>query len=416
MFKKSVGILVYYWPPCGGSGVQRWLRFSNNLCELGWDVHVFTFDNPQSPIKDQSLLKLINPKIKISKIKGFEVPLFLKNNSKEESYTFKSSSLIEYFKTIVRELFFFPDTRRFLIQPSTKHIIQYIKKNKIKYLITSGPPHSMHYIGYYIKRKIQIKWITDFRDPWTNFFQNRIINRFKFTFKRHLHSESKILNNCDSVFMASKSLNILRKKSKKYLYIPSGFDEFIESNDHNKFRILYSGSMKFIQNPEKLWIVLEEILNSHIDFQKSLEVLLIGSIDKKILMSKKFLKIKKYCSFYPYLSKEKLDYEISISQLLLVSSVNMPKVNDVITGKFFHYLSSRKKILGFANKGSDLENIIRNTNSGKCFDYETSQELKEFIQNCFNNYSNKISNERKFCKKYLSTRITKDIENHLLSI
>tara|TARA_B100000989_G_C19522254_1_gene464801 strand:+ start:1500 stop:2750 length:1251 start_codon:yes stop_codon:yes gene_type:complete len=416
MLNKSIGILVYYWPPSGGSGVQRWLRFSNKLCQMGWDVHIFTFDNPQYPIIDNSLLKLINPKIKISKIKGFEVPLFFKKKSNEESYLLNDNNLINYFKSLVRELFFFPDTRRFLIKPSTKHVIKYIKKNKLKYLITSGPPHSMHYIGYYIKRKIQIKWITDFRDPWTNFFQNRMINRFKFTFKRHFQSESKILNNCDSVFMASKSLNILRKKSKKYLFIPSGFDEFIESNDHNKFRILYSGSMKFIQNPEKLWIVLEEILNSHIDFKKSLEVLLIGNIDKKILMSKKFLKIKKYCSFNTYLSKEKLDYEISISQLLLVSSVNMPKVNDVITGKFFHYLSSRKKILGFANKGSDLENLIRKTNSGKCFDYETTQELKEYIQNCFNNFCDNISNDRQFCKKYLSSRITKDIENHLLSI
>tara|TARA_B100000886_G_scaffold340283_1_gene308930 strand:- start:607 stop:1857 length:1251 start_codon:yes stop_codon:yes gene_type:complete len=416
MFKKSIGILVYYWPPSGGSGVQRWLRFSNNLCQLGWDVHIFTFDNPQYPIIDNSLLKLINPKIKISKIKGYEVPLFFKKKSKEESYILNDNNLINYFKSLVRELFFFPDTRRFLIKPSTTHIVKYIKKNKLKYFLTSGPPHSMHLIGYHVKRKTKIKWITDFRDPWANFFQNKIINKFKFTHKKHLQLESKILDNCDLVFIASRSLNILRKKSKKYFFIPSGFDYSIESNDYNKFRILYSGSMKFIQNPEKLWVVLEKILDKHDKFKKSLEIIFIGNIDEKIINSEKFIRIKKYCSFKSSISKDELDYEISISQLLLVSSVNMPEVNDVITGKFFHYLSSKKTILGFANKGSDLENIISKTRSGICFEYQSTKELKDFIENCFNNYHNNISNDRSHCNKYLSSKIITKVEKHLLSI
>ena len=59
MNKKSIGILAYYWPPAGGSGVQRWLRFSNHLCDLGWNVHVFTFSNPKYPIVDKQNLEIV---------------------------------------------------------------------------------------------------------------------------------------------------------------------------------------------------------------------------------------------------------------------------------------------------------------------------------------------------------------------
>ena len=76
MSKKSIGILAYYWPPAGGSGVQRWLRFSNHLCDLGWDVHVFTFKNPKYPILNNSNVEKVNPLIKVNKIKGFEFPSF----------------------------------------------------------------------------------------------------------------------------------------------------------------------------------------------------------------------------------------------------------------------------------------------------------------------------------------------------
>ena len=94
MNKKSIGILAYYWPPAGGSGVNRWLRFSNHLSDLGWDVHVFTFKNPKYPILDNSTLEKVNPLIKVSKISGFEFPNFLTRYSSEESvYYHRHSSL-----------------------------------------------------------------------------------------------------------------------------------------------------------------------------------------------------------------------------------------------------------------------------------------------------------------------------------
>ena len=238
MNKKSIGILAYYWPPAGGSGVQRWLRFSNHLCDLGWDVHVFTFKNPKYPVLDNSTLEVINPLIKVSKISGFEFPSFFTKLSSEESVYYHTISNNypsfgttfskyhhlsqgRYFYHMVRELFLFPDARKFLINPTYKFLKQYYKENNLNALITTGPPHSMHLAGVKLKQDIGVNWVADFRDPWSNFFQNKLLNQLESTMKKHVKAENEVLKNCDAAFTTSQSLRskFLDKNSKISMFL-----------------------------------------------------------------------------------------------------------------------------------------------------------------------------------------------------
>ena len=237
---KTIGILAYYWPPAGGSGVQRWLRFANHLCDLGWDVHVFTFKNPKYPIREKSSLEIINPKIKVNKIKGFEFPKFMTSPSENilfNNYYSDYSSTRSYmydqvarkFIYTLRELFLFPDARRFLINPSYKFLKNYFRKHNLNHLITTGPPHSMHLAGMKLKKDSGIKWIADFRDPWSNFFQNKLLNELNLTIKKHEKAEADVLKNCDGVFTTSESLkskfSIKNKNSYCLLYTSDAADE-----------------------------------------------------------------------------------------------------------------------------------------------------------------------------------------------
>ena len=417
MDKKSVGILTYYWPPSGGSGVQRWLRFSNHLAELGWEVHVFTFKNPQFEVIDNDNIGLVNPSIKVNKIKGFEPSKFLKSlftyKSKFRTYSdgvgfrHDNSSITS---AVIRELFFFPDARKFLIGPAYKFIKKYFQENNLNHLITTGPPHSMHNVGLRLKRDIKIKWITDFRDPWSNFFQNKLLNQLESTQKKHLREEERILKNADAVLTTAKSLNQeFSKVNNECFYIPSGFKNTISCKTHKKFRILYAGSMKPIQNPRNLWAALSDLIETKEDFKELVEIVLIGNIDNHILVSDEFKRIKKRKIIDP-ISKSELDKEIGISELLVVCSVNMKSSNDIIPGKFFHYLSSNKNILGITNKGSDLENIIIDTQSGKSFDYNNYHDLKNYIYENFKDYLIGKSKKRKTVSKYMSSNIAQKIE------
>ena len=424
---KTIGILAYYWPPAGGSGVQRWLRFANHLCDLGWDVHVFTFKNPKYPIREKSSLEIINPKIKVNKIKGFEFPKFMTSPSENilfNNYYSDYSSTQSYmydqvarkFIYTLRELFLFPDARRFLINPSYKFLKNYFRKHNLNHLITTGPPHSMHLAGMKLKKDSGIKWIADFRDPWSNFFQNKLLNELDLTIKKHEKAEADVLKNCDGVFTTSESLKSkFSIKNKNSYYVPSGFEKEIESTDHNKFRIIYAGSMKEIQNPKNLWLALHDLIKSDEKFKDLLEIILIGNIDRRVINSIEFKKIRDR-QILSYMSKKQLDNEISKSQLQVVCSVNYPDSDDIVPGKFFHYLSSKKNILGISNKGSDLEKIINETKSGMSFDYDNYEDLKNYIYKCYQVFLKGVKPKKELDEKYLSINIAKKIEQIVLNI
>ena len=424
---KTIGILAYYWPPAGGSGVQRWLRFANHLCDLGWDVHVFTFKNPKYPIREKSSLEIINPKIKVNKIKGFEFPKFMTSPSENilfNNYYSDYSSTRSYmydqvarkFIYTLRELFLFPDARRFLINPSYKFLKNYFRKHNLNHLITTGPPHSMHLAGMKLKKDSGIKWIADFRDPWSNFFQNKLLNELDLTIKKHEKAEADVLKNCDGVFTTSESLKSkFSIKNKNSYYVPSGFEKEIESTDHNKFRIIYAGSMKEIQNPKNLWVALHDLIKSDEKFKDLLEIILIGNIDRRVINSIEFKKIRDR-KILSYMSKKQLDDEISKSQLQVVCSVNYPDSDDIVPGKFFHYLSSKKNILGISNKGSDLEKIIMETKSGMSFDYDNYEDLKNYIYKCYQVFLKGVKPKKGLDEKYLSINIAKKIEQIVLNI
>ncbi|MEC7247116.1 MAG: hypothetical protein VXV80_02545 [Bacteroidota bacterium] len=402
---NKIGILTYYWPPSGGSGVQRWLRFSNELVKLGHDVHVFTFKNPNYPIVDNELLKKVDNKVKVNFISGFELPNFLTNKNSNSSESYKSSGV----KSFVRELFFFPDSRKYLISPSVKYIKKYIEKTPLNCLITSGPPHSMLLVGLKLKKTTNLKWIADFRDPWSNFVQNKFLNKLESTKIKHENKENLALKFSDAVLTTSKSLNKeFKVKNHNTFYTPSGFENFIKPKAYNKFRILYAGSMKEFQNPINLWIALKELIESDISFKDLVEIVLIGNIDKNIIENKEF-RLLQNTKIVSYLSKNNLDKEISISELLLVCSVNVEGSNDIVPGKFFHYLSSGKKILGISNKGTDLENIIKETKSGMSFSYDNHADLKNYIYKCFSDYKDGKVNNQKTDDKFLSSNIAKNI-------
>ena len=257
MINKKILIISYYWPPSGRSGVQRWLNFSNQLSVKGWDITVFTALNPKYPLIDNTLPKSVNKSIKVVKIPIFEPTSFLKSNNSDN---IKADNIFSKILLWIRANLFFPDSRMFWIKKVSRKATDYIKKNDINYLITTAPPFSTHLIGLNIKKNTDVKWISDFRDPWSGFFQFKLLPLLTFQRKRHLKAELQCLNFSDTVITTSPSLTL------KYSLINSnchtvfnGFNSFIKTKDSDGFLLMYSGVMKSIQNPINLWSVLEEI-------------------------------------------------------------------------------------------------------------------------------------------------------------
>nr|MCU0397817.1 glycosyl transferase [Cyclobacteriaceae bacterium] len=208
--EKKVLIITYYWPPSGGSGVQRWLKFVKYLPQFGWQPYVYTPENPSFEVKDETLLKDIPIEAEVIKLPIWEPysmfnRLTLLAGGKEKSSNrnepeVKPSSGFQRLATWVRANLFIPDPRIFWIKPSVRFLHDFLKERKIITIITTGPPHSMHLIGLKLKKKNpDLNWIADFRDPWTEWGLWEKFGTGAWAMRRHRKLEHKVLISADHV-------------------------------------------------------------------------------------------------------------------------------------------------------------------------------------------------------------------------
>ena len=208
---KRALVITYYWPPTGGSGVQRWLKFAELLPRFGWEPVIYTPENPEQLVVDESLLDEIPAGTEIIKTHITE-PYGIyrkftggKGIAKEVNIVSASAdkSPVQRLSMFVRGNFFVPDPRCLWIRPSVRFLKRYIKEHPIDVIISTGPPNSMHLIGRNLKRETGLPWIADFRDPWTEIFYFKHIPMCGYVRKKHLRLEKSVLDEADTVVAVS---------------------------------------------------------------------------------------------------------------------------------------------------------------------------------------------------------------------
>jgi len=382
---NKILIISYYWPPSGGSGVQRWVNFSNNLSLIGWEVTVITAQNPNYPVIDNKLVSIINKSIKVIKIPIFDPTALIKRKNSDNISV--NNNVFNKIILWIRANLFFPDSRMFWIKKVSKQATDYVKKNNVKCLITSAPPFSTHIIGQNVKKNTNVRWISDFRDPWSDFFQFKLLPLKSFMKKKHFKAESNTLKLSDAVITTSPSLtkeySLINKNS---FTVFNGFNSFVKNKRSKKFTLMYSGIMKTIQNPKIFWLVLNDISKTHKSFFDDLCIRFIGDFDNEIINHVKGSFIESKVAFEKYIEKENLDEEMSKANVLILCTVNLNNVKNVIPGKLYYYFSLSRPIIAFSNLDSDLNEIITKTNSGKVFDYINEIDLKNHILELYSDY------------------------------
>ena len=211
MDNNKILIITYYWPPAGGPGVQRWLKFVKYLPDFGFQPIVYIPENPTYPIVDEALLSEVSSQAIIIRnkiVEPYQWASFLsKNKTKKISSGIipnkRKQSVLEQFLLWIRGNIFIPDARVLWVKPSVKFLEKYISENGITTIITSGPPHSLHLIGLELKRKLNVKWVADFRDPWTTIGYHKAMKLSDFAANKHKELEHKVLNSADLILVTS---------------------------------------------------------------------------------------------------------------------------------------------------------------------------------------------------------------------
>lgn len=391
---KPILIITYYWPPSGGAGVQRWLKFSKYLPEYGWRPIIFTPENPDFDLHDESLLKDVHPEVDVLKFPIWEPYRIFKKLSGQKEL--KQGQILEDAKgswlkglaVWLRGNLFVPDPKVFWVKPSTKYLLDIIEANKIRHVITTGPPHSLHLIGRNLKMKMpSITWLADFRDPWTEWEILHAMKIAKPIWAIHLKMEKQVLKVADAVLATSDSAAESFKKlgARKKLVITNGFDETDGIKSQRKveeaFKISHIGMLSAARNPSKLWKALNDLITD--ESQRTFELKLTGIISCEVLKSiqsqNALSLVLKTESTVPH---AKVGEYYAESDLLLLIQTKSESQQTQLPGKLFEYLQAKRPILCIGDVNSDLARILQETNSGRCFGYEDSEGILNYLKLC----------------------------------
>lgn len=426
MDNNKIVIITYYWPPAGGPGVQRWLKFVKYLPDFGFEPIVYLPENPSYPIIDENLLSEVSNQLVILRnkiVEPYQWASFLsKNKTKKISSGIipnnKKQTILDQLLLWIRGNVFIPDARVLWVKPSVKYLEKYLSENGITTIITSGPPHSLHLIGLELKQKLNVRWVADFRDPWTTIGYHKEFKLLEFAANKHKQLENKVLNNADLILVTSPSTRAEFKKitSKPIEVITNGFDVEKIGNQivDKKFSLAHIGSFLSERNPRILWESISELIRENPLFASHFQLKLIGAISQEVLDSIALFQLQNYVNNLGYVSHDEAIVHQKKSQVLLLIEINSEDTKSIIPGKLFEYLVSERPIIGVGPKGCDFAEIIIDTNTGVFVDYSEKEKLKNYIANYFSLFlEGNLKSNGVGLQKYSRKNLTEKLANLL---
>ena len=427
---KRVLIITYYWPPSGGSGVQRWLKMSKYLPEYGWQPVIYTALDAEYPVEDRTLERDIPAEAEVIKRKIVEPYTFYKRflgikNEQKIKVGFinegeRKQGWKENLSLWVRGNLFIPDARCWWVKPSVRFLKQYLKEHPVDAIISTGPPHSMHLIALKLHKALNIPWIADFRDPWTEIDYYDQLHLTPRSDRKHHKLEHEVLTQADQVVTVApdgaRRLEALGACNVKTIY--NGFDwndedRSTETRPQNeKFNLTYIGVLSKIQNPENLWEAIGELVEESESFGKKLQINMIGQIDQSVEVAIRKAKLEQYVVFRPYIPHEQVLQQQQAADLLLLLLMpdSTPRAKGLLTGKLFEYLSSGTPILCIGPEDGDAAHIISEVQAGVTVDFEDKGKMKTEIYKLFTVYKeNQLKTNRdQQLLKYSRRNLAKD--------
>jgi len=424
---KPVLIITYYWPPSGGSGVQRWLKFAKYLPEFGYNPIILTVNPDQAsyPVLDESLIDEIPDSIKVFKTKTFEVFNLYKKSLGKGQYPHSSfvnepkPSVSQKLARFIRGNFFIPDSRIGWKKYAVRKAKELILKYDIKHIVTTGPPHSAHLIGLALKQKMNVKWIADFRDPWTDIFFYDQFYHTGFAKRRDATLERNVLEATDSVVIVSQALkDLLLEKSdrvapEKIHVIPNGFDETdfsLPSNTpEDEFVITFTGSLANEAN--KMDVFAKVLAESMKEYPKiPVKFKFVGNIAQNIKDLFRKNDIEHIIDIIPY-SPHKVAVQYLLNSTACFSVIKRTEKNKgILSGKIFDYLGSQKPIICIGPEDGNVAEILSECHAGRVLDYENEEGQKSYLQALFTGWMEnpELDIQEQLYLKYSRRSLTKE--------
>lgn len=352
---RRVLVITYYWPPTGGSGVQRWLKFAKYLPLEGWQPVIYTPSNPEQLAVDESLLAEIPDEVEVLKrpirepyaiyhklmgrgsVKGSGVnPI----NSQKKSWK-------QRLMLWIRSNLFVPDPRAGWVRPSVKFLCSYLEEHPVDVIVTTGPPQSVHLIGKGLHRRIGVPWVADFRDPWTKMFFFENLPLLPWVRRRHFRLEKSVLDEATAVISVTPRVqaDFAARTSTPVHLITNGYDESdfaadLPERTDGKFRVVHTGLFASDGNPLELWNALAGLCSESSEFAQRLEIRLAGKVDPEIVEAITEAGLGAQLKLLGYLPHPESVAELRQADIILLPLRHGPEYSKVYPGKIFECMAA----------------------------------------------------------------------------
>lgn len=423
---EKVLIVTYYWPPSGGSGVQRWLKFVKYLPSFGWQPYVFTPENPSVEIRDESLLKDIPPEAEVIRLPIWEpYGLFRKASSlagkkapsQTDFITTGSKSLLQSVTSWIRGNLFIPDARIFWVKPSVQVLSDILKSNHISTLVTTGPPHSMHLIGLKLKKlNPTLRWIVDLRDPWSEWDFLDTLSLTGWARRKHQRLEREVLQAADRVItIAPYHVERFEKLGgRKVDLITNGFDETdfagIERKRTTRFTLRHIGMVDELRDPRPFMEAVKMMLDKEPGLKESIVIEFIGAVNSSfqnyVSAEPVLASITSFRKPMPHAELVGLYGETNVQLLVLAHTALAP---GNLPGKFFEYLASGNFILGIGPEKSDAAAILQATRAGEIIDRGNSKAMTDILRRQFQRWQTGVREDERNVESFSRKSLTRKL-------
>ena len=429
---KKVLIVTYYWPPAGGAGVQRVLKFVKYLPQFGWEPIILTVEKPDSPVEDTSLLKDITEGTRVYKTKSLEpFELYKKFIGKEKSSKIPSDVLVskknlstkDKISNWIRLNVFIPDAKIGWKHYAVNKGLEIIEAENIDLIFTTSPPHTVQLIGRSLANKSGLKWIADFRDPWMEMIHYQANNRSKLAVSLESKIEKSILRNADRIITVSNEIKKLfnsKTENIKVEVIPNGYDETDVNIDFtppvkSDFVISYTGIISETKIPFALLRAVKKLKEEGF---ANIKIIFAGKVPDEFNDAILSLKLEKNYQFKGYLSHRESVQLLLESDILLLIIDDIPNNKGILTGKLFEYLGTKRPIFAIGPVDGDANEVIKTSNSGEMVDYSDDEGaynlLKKMYKEWEENSASYSYDVEPFSRKNLTKQLAEVFEETII--
>lgn len=376
---RRVLIISYYWPPTGGSGVQRWLKFAKYLPSQGWQPVIYTPSNPEQLAVDESLVAEIPPEAEVIKRPIAEpYAIYHKLTGRKEQKGAGLNPINAQKKTFkqrlmlwIRSNFFVPDPRAGWVRPSVRFLKEYLREHPVDVIVTTGPPHSVHLIGRGLHRALGVPWVADFRDPWTRMYYFGNLPMLPWVKRRHFRLEKSVLDEASAVIAVTPFVaeDFRSMGSAPVELITNGYDEddfaaALPPRTDGAFRVVHTGLFASDGNPLALWKALSGLCSCSKDFASRLEIRLAGKVDPEIVEAVQAAGLGANLRLLGYLSHPDSVAELRQADVILMPLRDSPEYSKAYPGKIFECIAAGPVVLGIGPADSAAAQLLRETGAG----------------------------------------------------